>query len=73
MHMANLEKATFEQFDNSMNVNVKSAMRLTQLAVKWLEASSVKSIVNVSSIAGLRAYPGTTSYKERFNSIHGIN
>ena len=46
-----------------MNVNVKSALRLTQQSVKWLESSPIRSIVNVSSIAGLRAYPGSLPYK----------
>lgn len=58
-----LAATTSDHFDDSMNINVKSAMRLTQLASKWLEASSIKSIVNVSSIAGLRAYPGSLAYK----------
>ena len=63
MHTANLENITEEHFDDSMAVNVKSALRLTQNAVKWLEQSDLKTVVNVSSIAGLRAYPGTLPYK----------
>ena len=63
MHTANLENITEEHFDVSMAVNVKSALRLTQNAVKWLEKSDLKTVVNVSSIAGLRAYPGTLPYK----------
>ena len=63
MHTQNLEKVTGEMIDEAMELNVKSALRLTQLSVKWLATSSVKSIVNVSSIAGLRAYPGSTAYK----------
>ena len=54
---------TEEQFDLSMNVNVKSAFLITKTAIPHLEKSQVKSIVNVSSIAGLRAYPGAISYK----------
>ena len=46
-----------------MNVNVKSAFMITKTAIPHLEKSQIKSIVNVSSIAGLRAYPGAISYK----------
>ena len=63
MFTDNLENFSEEHFDVSMNVNVKSALRLSQKSVEWLQASTVKSIVNVSSIAGLRAYPGSLPYK----------
>ena len=58
-----LANMTSESFETSMNVNVRSALLLTQAAVKYLERSSVKAVVNVSSIAGLRAYLGTLGYK----------
>ena len=58
-----LANMTCKSFETSMNVNVRSALLLTQAAVKYLECSSVKAVVNVSSIAGLRAYLGTLGYK----------
>ena len=63
MHTENLAKVSGPQMDEAMDLNVKSALRLTQLATKWLEKSPLKAIVNVSSIAGLRAYPGSIAYK----------
>ena len=63
MHTENLAKVTGAKLDEAMDVNVKSALYLTQLATKWLEKSPLKAIVNVSSIAGLRAYPGSMAYK----------
>ena len=47
----------------SMAVNLKSALRLSQLAAPHLQRSEGGSIVNVSSVAGLRAYPGALAYK----------
>ena len=47
MFTDNLENFSEEHFDVSMNVNVKSALRLSQKSVEWLQASTVKSIVNV--------------------------
>ena len=58
-----LANMTSESFETSMNVNVRSALLLTQAAVKYLELSTVKAVVNVSSIAGLRAYLGALGYK----------
>ena len=46
-----------------MAVNLKSALRLSQLAAPHLQRSEGGSIVNVSSVAGLRAYPGALAYK----------
>ena len=63
MYSENLESTTSEGFDVSMNLNVKSAMKLIQLSTKHFETSTIKSVVNVSSIAGLRAYPGALAYK----------
>ena len=57
-----LANMTSESFETSMNVNVRSALLLTQAAVKYLEVSTVKAVVNVSSIAGLRAYLGALGY-----------
>ena len=63
MHSQNLEKVTTAMVSEAMDLNVNSALRLTQLSVKWMGSSKLKAIVNVSSIAGLRAYPGSTAYK----------
>ena len=63
MHLGGLEALTLTDFDNSMALNVKVALRLTQLSTPWLEKSAIKAIVNVSSIAGMRAYAGPLAYK----------
>ncbi len=60
---ANFYNMTEQDFDLSMNVNVKSAAIITQHAVQYLVKSDIKSIVNVSSIAGLGAYKGALAYK----------
>lgn len=48
-------------FDRVMNVNLRSAIILTNLAVPHLEKTK-GNIVNVSSVAGLRMYREFTSY-----------
>ena len=63
MQIDSLKTLSSDTFDLAMNVNVKASLKLTQLCIEHLEKSSLKSIVNVSSIAGLRASPGALAYK----------
>eukprot|EP00092_Neocalanus_flemingeri_P097887 GFUD01124802.1.p1 GENE.GFUD01124802.1~~GFUD01124802.1.p1 ORF type:complete len:284 (+),score=84.44 GFUD01124802.1:55-852(+) len=53
---------TMEEVDLSMQINLKSAIKLSQACLPHLQ-SVQGCIVNVSSIAGLRAYPGALAYK----------
>lgn len=55
------ETFSLERFDSVMNTNVRSVFHLTQLAIPHL-IKSKGNIVNISSIAGLRAVPGGSTY-----------
>uniref|UniRef100_A0A914LL81 Ketoreductase domain-containing protein n=1 Tax=Meloidogyne incognita TaxID=6306 RepID=A0A914LL81_MELIC len=55
------ETTPLSVLDDLMDVNVKSLIRLTQLAVPYLEKTK-GSIVNVSSISGICAFPAVTYY-----------
>ena len=59
---ANFKEVSTQEIDESMQVNLKSAVILSQESLPHLVARE-GSIVNVSSIAGLRAYPGALAYK----------
>jgi NAD(P)-dependent dehydrogenase (short-subunit alcohol dehydrogenase family) len=52
---------TDENWDVMMNVNVRAPFRLIRAAANHLAARR-GAIVNVSSVAGLRAFPGLASY-----------
>jgi len=56
-----IETLSLEDFDKQMNINVRSVFVITQAAVPHLKATK-GSIVNVSSVTGLRAAPGVLSY-----------
>jgi len=56
-----VETTTLEEFDKIMSINVRSVYHLTHLAVPHL-ISSKGSIVNVSSVNGLRAFGGVNVY-----------
>lgn len=56
-----IETSTLADYDNIMNVNVRSVFHLTQLAVPHLIATK-GNIVNVSSVNGMRSFPGVLAY-----------
>ena len=56
-----LENTTLEAWDETMNANLRSMFHLMQLALPHLERSR-GNIVNVSSVTGLRAFPGVLAY-----------
>lgn len=63
-----IENGTFEDYDTVMNVNVRSIFHLTQLAVPHLIATK-GSIVNVSSVNGMRSFPGILAYNMSKSAI----
>lgn len=56
-----IETSTLPEYDDVMNVNVRSVFHLTHLAVPYLRATK-GSIVNVSSVNGMRSFPGVLAY-----------
>lgn len=56
-----IETATLGSFDRVMNTNVRSILHLTHLAVPYL-IETKGSIVNVSSVNGMRAFAGVLVY-----------
>ncbi|CAD0197526.1 unnamed protein product [Chrysodeixis includens] len=61
MGMGSIENTSLEQYDSIMNTNVRGPYYLTMLATPHL-VKSKGNIVNVSSIAGLRSFPGVLAY-----------
>lgn len=56
-----IENTSLEQFDRLMNTNIRSIYHLTMLAVPHL-IKTKGNIVNVSSVNGIRAFPGVLAY-----------
>jgi NAD(P)-dependent dehydrogenase (short-subunit alcohol dehydrogenase family) len=56
-----IENTTLADYDLMMNINVRSVFQLTQLALPSI-AERKGNIVNVSSVTGLRAFPGVLAY-----------
>ncbi|OAF67750.1 hypothetical protein A3Q56_04428 [Intoshia linei] len=56
-----LETESLEQYDNIMNINLRSVFYLSQLSIPHLKITK-GNIVNVSSVTGIRSFPGIMSY-----------
>src|SRR5262252_8715747 len=56
-----IENTLLSQWDAMMNVNLRSVFHLMQLATPHL-IKTKGSIVNISSVTGLRSFPGVLSY-----------
>lgn len=56
-----VETTPLADWDAMMNVNLRSAFYLMQLAAPYLEKRP-GNVVNVSSVTGLRAFPGVLAY-----------
>jgi len=56
-----IESTSLKDWDRTMEINVRALFDLTRHALPHLAATK-GTIVNLSSVAGLRAYPGVLSY-----------
>ncbi|TQK62816.1 3-oxoacyl-[acyl-carrier protein] reductase [Brevibacillus sp. AG162] len=57
-----IEELTLEQWDRIMSVNTKSIFLTTRHAVPHMKEKGKGSIINIASIAGIRARPGLNAY-----------
>jgi len=61
LEMGTIETTSLEQYDRIMNTNVRAIYQLTMLAVPHL-VKTQGCIVNVSSVNGIRSFPGVLAY-----------
>uniref|UniRef100_A0A1I8Q030 3-oxoacyl-[acyl-carrier-protein] reductase FabG n=1 Tax=Stomoxys calcitrans TaxID=35570 RepID=A0A1I8Q030_STOCA len=59
--LGSLMDIDLEQFDNVLNTNLRAVFSLSKLSIPYL-INTQGSIVNVSSVAGLRSFSGALSY-----------
>ena len=68
-----LEEVTEEAWDHLMGVNVRSMVLAAQAVVPYMAEAGGGSIINISSIAGLRAYPPrSTAYTTSKAAVVGL-
>lgn len=56
-----IEDTSLEMWDEMLNINLRSVFHLMKLAAPHLERAG-GNIVNVSSVTGLRSFPGVVAY-----------
>ncbi len=56
-----IESTTLDDWDKMMNINLRAVFCLTQKCISYLEKTK-GNIVNVSSVAGIRAFPNVLAY-----------
>lgn len=61
LQTGSIENTNLQQYDLVMNTNVRSIYHLTTLAVPHL-IKTKGNVVNVSSVNGIRAFPGVLAY-----------
>ena len=61
LEIANWEATGLDDWDRSMDINVRSVFGLTRLAIPLLRERK-GNVVNVSSVTGTRAFPGVLAY-----------
>ncbi|EDW59733.1 meso-2,3-butanediol dehydrogenase [Drosophila virilis] len=61
LEMGSIENTSLEQYDRVMNTNVRALYQLTMLATPEL-VKTKGSIVNVSSVNGIRSFAGVLAY-----------
>ncbi|XP_068153947.1 3-oxoacyl-[acyl-carrier-protein] reductase-like [Drosophila tropicalis] len=61
LETGSIENTSLEQYDRVMNTNVRAMYQLTMLATPEL-IKTKGNIVNVSSVCGIRAFPGVLAY-----------
>jgi NAD(P)-dependent dehydrogenase (short-subunit alcohol dehydrogenase family) len=56
-----IETTTLDAYDEMMNINVRAVLHMSQLCLDSI-VERKGNIVNVSSVTGLRAFPGVLAY-----------
>lgn len=70
LEVGSIENTSLQQYDNIFNTNVKSVYYLTMIAVPYL-IQTKGNIVNVSSVAGTKSFPGKYLFPSKFRSMNG--
>ncbi|MDH3299514.1 MAG: SDR family oxidoreductase [Acidimicrobiia bacterium] len=73
VHVSHLDEQADQAWDDVMNVDLWAAFELTRLLTPALQRSTrAPSIVNIGSVLGLLASPGTTSYNVAKGALHHL-
>lgn len=72
LSMSPLKDVSIEEWDKIFNVNLTSALYLTQLAATIMKAKGKGVIINTSSVAGFAAHHGFAAYVTSKHAMNGL-
>lgn len=72
LSMSPLTDISLEEWDKIFNVNVTSALYLTQLVAPVMKAKGKGVIINTSSVAGFGAHHGFAAYVSSKHAMNGL-
>lgn len=67
-----LMRMSEEQWDSVININLKSVFNLTKAAIKHLMKQKYGSIINITSVVGIRGNAGQANYAASKSGIIGF-
>ncbi|MHC4882607.1 MAG: SDR family NAD(P)-dependent oxidoreductase [Planctomycetota bacterium] len=70
-HSAPLEETTTADFDRIMAVNARGPYILTRQCLPLLKAAPQATIVNISSVVGVKGYPKQSAYTASKHALRG--
>ncbi|NLA87412.1 MAG: glucose 1-dehydrogenase [Clostridiales bacterium] len=72
LSMSPLKDVSLDEWNNVFNVNVTSALALTQLVAPVMKAKGKGVIINTSSVAGFAAHHGFAAYISSKHAMNGL-
>lgn len=67
-----LEETTLDEYDNTMDTNLKGVFLCTKYAIPYIRRSKNGKIINISSVGGLHGIPEFSVYSASKFGINGI-
>lgn len=65
--------ASLAEWERTLDVNVRSVFALTKQALPYIEERGWGAVINISSLAGQRTYPGGTMYCASKHALEGFS
>lgn len=73
MVLDRFEEADMTEFERMIDVNLNGSMRVTQAVLPLMQRQGSGHVVNVSSLAGRKSFPGASGYSASKYAVNGFS